>query len=519
MAENVQKEFPQSVERKKDFGFFYDVVKLISGNGFAQAVKVLLSPVISRLFLPEFFGITQNFSSIANILAVISSMRYDQSIMLPKAEKKAAVQLNISVLFLLVTTPIFTFLIWLLREEIARLLNSPDLSPYLMLVPIQVIAISLFNIFNQWNSRKRKYFRFSISKVVNEVTADGMTAGFGFAGLAGGSTMIISRISGQLLSAISLGLLVIKEDGKLFFDSLRWQEIKAGIKEYRKFPQFNIWSSLLSTLSLYFPGIILSAYFSPTIAGYFSIWQNVLRMPIALIGNSIGQVFFQRGAKTYHEGRFAATVEETMKRLIIFGLFPMLVVMVIGKELFTTAFGSEWTQAGVYSQILSIWTLLVFIVQPLNKITSIIEKNEMSVVLNIAKIVTGAASLIIGGMADNILLGLWLFSITGVLSYGIFILWATSAAGVPSKKILKYFAGNLLICAPFLALIFLFQQFNPLHEIYLTRFQLFLPSLGLIFFSVVIGIIYYLIVILRDESIKEAVQMILKKYKGMKKSG
>jgi len=191
-------------------------------------------------------------------------------------------------------------------------------------------------------------------------------------------------------------------------------------------------------------------------------------------------------------------------------------VMVIGEELFTTAFGSEWTQAGVYSQILSIWTLLVFIVQPLNKITSIIGKNEMSVVLNIAKIVTGASSLIIGGMADNILLGLWLFSITGVLSYGVFILWATSAAGVPSKKILRYFAGNILICAPFLALIFLFQRFNPLREIYLTRLQLFLPSLGLILFSVVIGIVYYLIVILRDESIREAMQMILKKYVGKK---
>ena len=90
MAENEQNELSKSVGRKKDFGFFYDVVKLISGNGFAQAVKVLLSPIISRLFLPEFFGITQNFSSIANILAVISSMRYDQSIMLPKEEKKAA---------------------------------------------------------------------------------------------------------------------------------------------------------------------------------------------------------------------------------------------------------------------------------------------------------------------------------------------------------------------------------------------------------------------------------------------
>ena len=51
----------QSTERKKDFSFFYDVIKLVTGNGLSQVLKAFLSPIISRLFLPEFFGVTQNF--------------------------------------------------------------------------------------------------------------------------------------------------------------------------------------------------------------------------------------------------------------------------------------------------------------------------------------------------------------------------------------------------------------------------------------------------------------------------
>jgi len=411
----------KSAGRKKDFNFFYDVVKVLSGNGFVQVLRILLSPIISRLFLPEFFGVTQNFSSIANIFGVISSLRYDQSIMLPREKEKAANQFGISLLFLFITTPISLITVWLFKDKIADVLNAPKLAPYLWFVPIQVFAIGASNTFKQWNARKRKFLQLSMAEVTREVVVDGMTVGFGFADLANSSSMIISRMSGQLLSTFTLGLLVLKEDGKFIVNQIRWKKMKAGMREYKKFPQFNVWAAFLSTLSLYLPGILLSAYFSPTTAGYFSMGQSVLRLPVALIGNSIGQVFFQRSAKSYHEGKFTATVEETFKRLVIFGVFPMLVMMIIGKELFTVAFGLEWAEAGVYSQILSLWTLMIFLASPLSNIPNILGKNEVSVILNISRVVVAVSSLVIGGVTGNIYLGLWLFTITGSITLGVFV--------------------------------------------------------------------------------------------------
>jgi len=500
------------IERKKDFSFFYDVVKILSGNGFVQVLRILLSPIISRLFLPEFFGVTQNFSSIANIFGAISSLRYDQSIMLPKEKEKAANQFGISLFFIFITTPISLITVWLFKDKIADLLNAPKLAPYLWFVPIQVFAIGTLNVFKQWNARKRKFLQLSIAEVTREVVVDGMTVGFGFADLASSSTMIISRISGQLLSTLTLGLFVLKEDGKFIFDQLRWKKMKAGMREYKKFPQFNIWAASLSTLSLYLPGIILSAYFSPTTAGYFSMGQSVLRLPVALIGNSIGQVFFQRGAKSYHEGKFTSTVEETFKRLAVFGIFPMLVMMIIGKELFVVAFGPEWAQAGVYSQILSLWTLMIFLASPLSIIPNILGKNEASVILTTSRFVVAVGSLVIGGITRNIYLGLWLFTITGSVTLGAFVLWVTTASGIPMWKTLKYLLNSLALSAPFIALIFVFQHFNPLPKRTLTSLEISLPYLGLLLFSILIGIIYYLIALLRDPSIKEALQQILKKY-------
>jgi len=190
----------------------------------------------------------------------------------------------------------------------------------------------------------------------------------------------------------------------------------------------------------------------------------------------------------------------------------MLVTMIIGKELFTVAFGSEWAQAGVFSQILSLWTLLIFLASPLSIIPNILGKNEVSVILNISRVVAAVASLVIGGITGNIYLGLWLFTITGSITLGAFILWATTASGMPLRKTLKYLLDNIILSVPFLALIIIFQRFNPLPERTLTNLEIFLPYLGLILFSILIGIIYYLIAVLRDPSIKEALQQILKKY-------
>jgi len=462
----------KSAGRKKDFNFFYDVVKVLSGNGFVQVLRILLSPIISRLFLPEFFGVTQNFSSIANIFGVISSLRYDQSIMLPREKEKAANQFGISLLFLFITTPISLITVWLFKDKIADVLNAPKLAPYLWFVPIQVFAIGASNTFKQWNARKRKFLQLSMAEVTREVVVDGMTVGFGFADLANSSSMIISRMSGQLLSTFTLGLLVLKEDGKFIVNQIRWKKMKAGMREYKKFPQFNVWAAFLSTLSLYLPGILLSAYFSPTTAGYFSMGQSVLRLPVALIGNSIGQVFFQRSAKSYHEGKF---------------------------------------KAGVYSQILSLWTLMIFLASPLSNIPNILGKNEVSVILNISRVVVAVSSLVIGGVTGNIYLGLWLFTITGSITLGVFVFWITTASGIPVRTTLKYLLDNLVLSSPFLALIIIFQRFNPLPERTLTNLEIPLPYLGLLLFSILIGIIYYLIVLLRDPSIKEALQKIIKK--------
>jgi len=52
--------------------FTTNVLKLVSGSVIAQALGILLVPIITRLYSPADFGVFQLFIAISGILAVLS---------------------------------------------------------------------------------------------------------------------------------------------------------------------------------------------------------------------------------------------------------------------------------------------------------------------------------------------------------------------------------------------------------------------------------------------------------------
>jgi O-antigen/teichoic acid export membrane protein len=67
---------------KKAFG--RDVGKLVSGTLVAQIIGFLAYPVITRLFAPSVYGTFAVFLSLVSIITIISCLRYEQAIFLPK---------------------------------------------------------------------------------------------------------------------------------------------------------------------------------------------------------------------------------------------------------------------------------------------------------------------------------------------------------------------------------------------------------------------------------------------------
>jgi len=166
---------------KKDAHFFSDVLKLVTGSSVIQVIRIVLSPILSRLFAPDAFGVLQNYLAIAKPVGVNSSLRYERAIMLPKDRKYAANMFVLAMGLSVLVSLLLLVLVWLGGGWFANVLNSPALAKYLWFLPLSVAAIGIFEALRQWNSLERKYTRLSITQIWNEVLGDGLTAGFGFA--------------------------------------------------------------------------------------------------------------------------------------------------------------------------------------------------------------------------------------------------------------------------------------------------------------------------------------------------
>jgi O-antigen/teichoic acid export membrane protein len=428
--------------------FANDVLKLAGGTAFAQTLSILVAPILSRLYAPDAFGTAAIFASIISIVGVVSCLRYELAIMLPASDRKAANLMVVSSMSVVFISGLSLILVLFLRAPILRLLNAPELGPYLWLAPIAVFLHGMLLVLNYWNSRTKHFGRLSGAPVLRSVTTNGLQVGLGAAGHAQVGSLIGSRIVGSALVTTLLGAQTWREVGPLVRQSVSRRALRAGVRRYRKFPQYGTSSALLNSISWQLPTFLLSFFFSSTIVGFYALGTRVLRLPMGVIGQAIGRVFFQRAAEAKQKGSLPAVVESSFRRLVALGMFPLLLLTIIGRDLFVVVFGERWAEAGVYTQILSIWTFFWFISSPLSTLYSVLERQEFGLALNALIFATRFISLGIGGLQGNARLALLLFGISGALIYGYLSLTIMAAAGVRWRTSLAILGSNLALFVP-----------------------------------------------------------------------
>jgi len=472
--------------------FAGNVLKLVTGSVFAQGLGVLAAPIIARLFAPEAFGVAALFVSITGIIGVVACLRYELAIMLPKTDEEAANLLGLSLFFVFIITGISALIIFFAGDVIVGLLNSPELKKYLWLIPISVFVGGVFLALNYWNSRTKHFGRLSIARVVSSVVAQTTKLGAGFAGFVSGGVLICTGIFGNVISTLVLGGQIWRDDRRLFKANIRWKKMIAGLKRHKRFPIYNTWSALLNTASQQLPTIMLAFYFSPKIVGFYALGKIVLSMPINMVGGAVAQVFFQKASEAhYRTGNLSKVVEEVFKRLVSLGIFPILLLTLIGEDLFIVAFGARWAEAGVYMQILGLWIFFQFISSPISTLFAVLEKQHYGLFFNSILLVTRAASLIVGGMTGDVKFTLFLLASTGVACYGFLCFWLVSKAGLPVKDTLYCIAKYSLYSSPLLIVIAL------------AKWLLGVQEIGMLVLGLCCLFVYYFPVMIQDNELRK----------------
>jgi O-antigen/teichoic acid export membrane protein len=273
------------------------------------------------------------------------------------------------------------------------------------------------------------------------------------------------------------------------------------LKRHKKFPLYSTWSALLNSSSTHLPTIILAFYFSPTVVGFYALGRAVLSVPMSIVGRAIGHVFYQKISDVRsHSGNLKTVVEELFKRLVSLGMFPIIMLIFIGEDLFVVAFGSRWSEAGIYVQILAIWILFQFISSPISMLFSTLEQQRTGLVFNLILFGTRAASLILGGMTGDIKLTFAFFALTGVACYSLLCYWLLSKVGILIHKAISHIFKYILGCSPFFILMVL------------AKLVWGLPEIGILLLSLCFLLFYYLIVMWQDKELRKIPFNLLKRF-------
>lgn len=436
--------------------FKSDVLKVASGTAIAQAITLVVAPLLSRLFAPEAFGAAALFASAIGVLSAFVCLCYEQAIVLVQEDRDAANLLALC--FGLATASALTLglVLWLGHPVIATWPGAEQLAAYLWLLPAAAFMQGIFSALNLWNTRTKQFGRVSAAQIAGQVSVSSLNVAGGVTGHATGGTMILASIAGQGVAVAALGGRILRDQRALLWRSIRPGEMLRQLKQHRNFPLYTSWSALVNAASWQLPVMMLGAFFPAAVVGFYALGFRVLQLPMSLVGRSISQVFLQRAAVEHLQGDLPGLVKRLIQKLLIAGVLPCLLLTIIGRELFVLAFGANWAEAGVYVQMLAPWALVWFVSSPLSSLYYVVGRQREEMQLQAAIFVSRVAAIGIAGSFGSARLAVLLFACAGIVTYGYLLKVLLGFVKLRARTVLSECAvplrDALLFAVPVLAL-------------------------------------------------------------------
>lgn len=375
-------------------GFGRNVLVLLTGTTIAQAISVLVSPILTRLYSPAEYGVYALLLAICNVAIAVVAGKYELAIILPEDDNDAFNLLGLSSLIVVGVSGFTLLWVAVLGAEVARLLNAPAATPWLYAVPGMLLTGGLYNVLNYWNNRRKRFQRLATNRVIrtwlSAVANVGMgIARFGAPGLIGGWFI------GQVATTGLFGWQIWREDRGMI-SKLTFAAIKRQAARYRDFPKFLVPSGLVESASSQIPALLLSSFFGATTLGLFALATNMINLPLSLIAGSVRDVFWQAASHEYaRSGDCRRIFVSTFRRLLVLAILPAGLILLFGPWLFAWIFGVEWRMAGSYAQSMAGMFFLRVISSPLSSMFYIAEKQKWDLVIQTILFVLIAGGLVL----------------------------------------------------------------------------------------------------------------------------
>jgi O-antigen/teichoic acid export membrane protein len=344
-----------------------------------QLAMLLVLPVLTRLYSPRDFGVFAVFASLVGIVAVVACLRFEVAIPLQKTRRNAHCMMFVAFLSLLAVTAVLSLASFstLACPGLAQIL------PLAVLGTLAVFVLGSINIITLLAVREHRYPIIARGKLVQGVSTALMSVGaahFLPASLGLPVAFVVGAVLGLCAILLTFDFRVVE------LPSIR--EISEITLLNRKFPLFTAPSSLVNSLGVEMPPVLLSALFGPVVTGQYSLAQRSLFSPLAVLTKSWSHLYVGELSEAIRdqEPLLQKIYRNHSVKLLTITLPAIAVVSLAAPEIFEYVFGVEWKLAGDYVRLLSPLAIAYAVVVPLSQSLVLIGAQHLQLLWDIARL-------------------------------------------------------------------------------------------------------------------------------------
>ncbi len=360
-------------------GMRRNVMRLASGAVVSQILMVASTPLLTRIFNPESFGVMAVFAAAYAIAIPISTLKYDAAVILPKATRSA---ISLTSLVILIASAMVLLLSGLVGAAIWMSLLPEGYEVNLWL-PLALWLGALYTLSQQWSARQNDYKNFARSQVIGSALNIGISLTLGI--LLGGEShhLVLGFVSG-LLGSLAFMLLSRSLEIKHILN-VKVKGLLRRASVYRQFPVLVLPSALLMTIGQNSIPLILSTHYPIGEVGQFAIANRLLLVPAALIGGALAESFRSEFVRRQRE-RLGVTSfgNQTLRTLVILALPMFGLLFVTAPWLFTVIFGPDYEGAGHVSRAIVLGVAAQFMATPFASVFIALRQTTIGLRVHIA---------------------------------------------------------------------------------------------------------------------------------------
>jgi O-antigen/teichoic acid export membrane protein len=394
--------------------FAGNVTVMLAGTVAGQAVSIVLSPLLTRLFTPAEFGNLSVYISVLSLFATISSLGLELAIPICLADVECANLLALCGIALVVTTGLVGLISWLIPARALALLGVASLASYRYLLPIGLACLGGYYVMLAVATRAGAFSDIARTRISQGVSGPLSqialgTLGAGTPGLMIGS--VIGQCSGTLLlfSRFVLGR-------RNWLRQVSWRGIAAAGRRYINFPLYASWARLLDEAG---GGMVLfvlfAACYSPVIAGFMFLSERVIMRPLTIVSTSLLQVFTgEAGRAVAHDSaRLRRRFRQVVPLQFLLAAGWIAAANLVAAWIFPRLFGAAWANAIPYLRALSAAYLLQTVLHPVSSTLQVLERQVVAVLWQACRLALVVAAVLLpwcDGMSA--VSALWISSLT-----------------------------------------------------------------------------------------------------------